>query len=347
VGGYSRLGGTRIIPATRTRGASPFDFAQGRRRGGVPRISVEQRSHARGTNRSGHPARTVPARGHAQYPEARHFIIGHSHGGIVALYAMRDAAADQVVSGIISLATPFVSARRRRFRPYVGAITFLLIAAPIVAGALVLAAMWPRQPVLLTWALGGAFLSVNADRPLSKWLIGVVRRWQSEILAALQPPPIDPSRLLILASRGDEAHGWLLAWDLVSHAPFVAAGVLLSTLGIVSRLLLQARLQNSLLTVLVAIAVMVAIVVVSGVLRWPGYGREWVWPHLLVAIRAARTPKDRGGGTHVAHLFDVPRRSARTERWRRRLRHKAICHTLAAVAAIAEWIASGPADPHA
>ena len=37
--------------------------------------------------------------GHAQYPEARHFIIGHSHGGIVALYAMRDAAADQVVSG--------------------------------------------------------------------------------------------------------------------------------------------------------------------------------------------------------------------------------------------------------
>jgi alpha-beta hydrolase superfamily lysophospholipase len=102
--------------------------------------------------------------GHAQYPEPRHFIIAHSHGGIVALYALRDPAADQVVSGIITLATPFVSARPRRFRPFIGAMTFLLIAGPVVAGALLLKAMWPLRPVLLAWVLGGVFLTATADR---------------------------------------------------------------------------------------------------------------------------------------------------------------------------------------
>jgi hypothetical protein len=213
---------------------------------------------------------------------------------------------DQVVSGIITLATPFVSVRRRRFRPYVGAITFLLIAAPIVAGALVLAAMWPRQPLLLTWVLGGAFLTVTADRPLSKWLIGGVRRWQSEILAGLQPPPIDPSRLLILGSRGDEAHGWLRAWDLVSHAPFVVAGALLTTLGVAARVLLQSRFDGASPIVLATVIVMAAMVMVGGVLRWPGYGPEWVRSHLLVAIRAERTPNARGAGQHTAHLFRHP-----------------------------------------
>lgn len=279
--------------------------------------------------------------GHAQYPEAKHFIIGHSHGGLVALYAMRDAAADQVVSGIITLATPFVSVRRRRFRPYISSITFLLVAAPVVAGALVLAPMSPLRSMLFAWVLGGVFVTAITDRPLSKWLIGVVRRRQSDILTALEPAAIDPSRLLILCSRGDEAHDWVRAWDMISHAPFVVAGVLLSTLGIAARVLLQFRFESALPIVRVAAVVMAAIVVVSGVLRWPGYGREWVWPHLFVAIGAARTPNDSEGAPHLAHLFDVPRPSARAERWLRRLRHKAICHAPSVVAAIADWIASG------
>jgi hypothetical protein len=40
--------------------------------------------------------------GHAQYPGARHFVIAHSHGGNVALYAMRDDAARAVVQGIVT-----------------------------------------------------------------------------------------------------------------------------------------------------------------------------------------------------------------------------------------------------
>jgi hypothetical protein len=173
------------------------------------------------------------------------------------------------VSGIITMATPFVSARPRRFRPYVSASTFLLVAAPVVTGALLLAAMWP-QPVLLTWLLAGAVLIATTDRPLSKWLIGLVCRRQSEILADLQPPPLDPSRLLIPCSRGDDAHGWLRAWDIISHAPLVVASMLLSTLGIAARVLLQPRLEHAWPIVVVAVAVMAVIVVFSGVLRLPG-----------------------------------------------------------------------------
>jgi hypothetical protein len=122
-----------------------------------------------------------------------------------------------------------------------------------------------------------------------------------------------------------EAHGWLRPWDVISHAPFVVAGVLLSTLGIAARVLMQPRFEHAWPIVLGAVAVMAVIVVFSGVLRLPGYGRRWVWLHLLVAIRGAHTPHERSAGQHTAHLFDVARPSARAERWRRRLRHKAIC----------------------
>jgi hypothetical protein len=65
------------------------------------------------------------------------------------------------------------------------------------------------QPVLLTWVLGGVVLPATAHRPLSKWLIRKLYRQQSEIIAALQPPAINPSRMLILCSRRDEVRAWL------------------------------------------------------------------------------------------------------------------------------------------
>ena len=54
--------------------------------------------------------------GRDRHPDARHFVIAHSHGGNVALYAMRDAAAREAVDGIVTLATPFLSARPRKLR---------------------------------------------------------------------------------------------------------------------------------------------------------------------------------------------------------------------------------------
>ena len=88
-------------------------------------------------------------------------------------------------------------------------------------------------------------------------------------------------------------------------------------------------------------AAVMAVLLVSGVLRWHGYGREWVWAHLLVAIRSVATPPDCREAAHTAFAFDVPRPSSRDERFRRRLRHKAICSMPAVHAAIIAWIGRG------
>jgi hypothetical protein len=54
---------------------------------------------------------------------------------------------------------------------------------------------------------GRVAVMVVSDARLSKWLIVSARRRQSEILAMLLAPPFDPSRLLILCSRGMKLDG--------------------------------------------------------------------------------------------------------------------------------------------
>ena len=54
-----------------------------------------------------------------KFPKARHFVIGHSHGGNVMLYAMKDAALSDRIAGAVTLATPFITVRRRRLHPLV------------------------------------------------------------------------------------------------------------------------------------------------------------------------------------------------------------------------------------
>src|SRR5260370_24192498 len=45
--------------------------------------------------------------------DADHFVIGHSHGGSVALYAVRDNSIRTRLRGVVCLSTPFLIAKRR------------------------------------------------------------------------------------------------------------------------------------------------------------------------------------------------------------------------------------------
>src|SRR2546421_3776899 len=47
------------------------------------------------------------------YPLQDHFLIAHSHGGNVVLYALRDKTAAASVRGVICLSTPFIQCRHR------------------------------------------------------------------------------------------------------------------------------------------------------------------------------------------------------------------------------------------
>ena len=49
------------------------------------------------------------------YPRAHHFIVSHSHGGNVALYALQGLRGGDAVTGIVAMGTPFIDCEVRDF----------------------------------------------------------------------------------------------------------------------------------------------------------------------------------------------------------------------------------------
>lgn len=48
-----------------------------------------------------------------RFPESHHFVIAHSHGGNIAMYALRDRKIAEAMSGLITMGTPFISSSNR------------------------------------------------------------------------------------------------------------------------------------------------------------------------------------------------------------------------------------------
>jgi hypothetical protein len=145
------------------------------------------------------------------------FIVAHSHGGNVAVQALRAAPQiEQHVAGLITVATPFLVAHKRRGGwPYF----FALI------GGIVLAAS-------SYFALVPAKLNISSSQSL--WLAGVLvvlsmwmSFWQSKrVLRALLPDrqenPIN-RKLLVIRTSGDEAGASLGAAYMVAYSARVCA----------------------------------------------------------------------------------------------------------------------------
>jgi hypothetical protein len=71
------------------------------------------------------------------HPAASHFVVAHSHGGNIALMSCCDAGVSSRLSGVVCLATPFLSYQPRRFRPYLSLLVFSLFASIVVGIAFV------------------------------------------------------------------------------------------------------------------------------------------------------------------------------------------------------------------
>lgn len=75
-------------------------------------------------------------------PGGRHYIVAHSHGGNIALYAMRDKELAERIDGIITLSTPFLVPRKRDLsllgRVSIGRGTFVFFGIPLFLLALAL-----------------------------------------------------------------------------------------------------------------------------------------------------------------------------------------------------------------
>ena len=298
--------------------------------------------------------------GREEHPDARHFVIAHSHGGNVALYAMRDPAAHTALDGIVTISTPFISAQRRDLRPHADVLAWAILGITALAALVAIDAMNGRYLVSV-WMLASAVAMVHTRPALMNWLIAAGQRGQTRIVRAYQPPPVERSRLLVVLPRGDEAGRWLRAWEVVATAPFLIGCLLLaaaevalrSNFAVVLDRLAKSTLQRGLNEIYflgldgLALAIAglalcliwgVVLPIVSSVMRWPGYWREPLLANVLVRIGSDPVPPAPNEGSHAAHVFLVPRESLMSRVIYSRLRHSAICESSAVVDAIAEWI---------
>jgi hypothetical protein len=149
------------------------------------------------------------------YPEARHYVVAHSHGGNVALYAA-SLLQKRKLSGIACLATPFLQARPRDITTFAGQslrdTVGVLFATVAFFVAIALGASWPWVfGLMLVSLLEGAFLAL---------LIGMIVRafapMAGPFAATIDARVPDGTDVLIVRATGDEASFVLGAAQLLS-----------------------------------------------------------------------------------------------------------------------------------
>jgi len=148
-----------------------------------------------------------------KFPDAKHFVVGHSHGGNIAVHALRDPWLAQRIDGLICLSTPFLTVIRRQVD---GAMMLGIIFSPL----LILAATF-RNPYALV--AGGAFC-------MALWY--ALNKLGPFILDATAYPSLDPRRVLLMRTVADEASAAIgIAYfisRLMGAISAIAHGILMS-----------------------------------------------------------------------------------------------------------------------
>jgi hypothetical protein len=146
----------------------------------------------------------------AEHP-GPHYVIGHSHGALVTLYALRDYELARRIEGVVSLSTPYLLVRRRQLSAlgWIAAIlggfsAFAILSA--LTGAPFLRYLNSSQP----WYLGPPmliltlFLSVAAYGLIGGLVLGtgILTMW---FLKTMALPEVHSKRLLVVRGPSDEA----------------------------------------------------------------------------------------------------------------------------------------------
>jgi hypothetical protein len=174
------------------------------------------------------------------HPTAKHFIVAHSHGGNIALYALRDPALQGRVTGVICLSTPFLIFSERHLgvkAPIYMLQPFFLILLPIAiylynvvpipAGARWGVPVFPENATIWEWWKHWTNVIFNIllmDFIIGACIFGLLE--MAGVTSRLNPffsmnraiemrkwsilPHIARTRLLILRTVGDEASGALV-----------------------------------------------------------------------------------------------------------------------------------------
>jgi len=165
-----------------------------------------------------------------------HFVISHSHGGNVALYALM--VHDYSPAGIITMGTPFITCEPRNLK---SSGSLLRFASFVYSTAIVLFVgvllVFPLEPLLKRFFCGGlahgtrlagdrlCFLRRRGLRVLSlpefPETDGLGGRQQERIVTRLKLPA-HPVPMLCIHVAGDEAGWWLKATRDLAELPYRA-----------------------------------------------------------------------------------------------------------------------------
>lgn len=150
------------------------------------------------------------------WPDARHFIIGHSHGGTVAFKALADSRLQARIDGVITLSTPFILHQLRSQNIF---LSICLTVVPLLLCWLVLPTIlllaFPmldnvRDPLIVLGFAAGIFALVYAPRHYE--------RLATTLATRLSLPRIASEKVFILRGTMDEALLGLSAAQAISFA---------------------------------------------------------------------------------------------------------------------------------
>ncbi|MCX6899906.1 MAG: alpha/beta fold hydrolase [Verrucomicrobia bacterium] len=140
------------------------------------------------------------------FPGARQFIIAHSHGGNVAMYALNDGEVRKLVSGVVSLSTPFIMCRPRRLPEDLLSPLIVLI-SPFI---FIFAGIWLRFRIpIQVWMVVLFGLAMGVQAVLSRIVLGHwkggLQSIRQKLADSLAQPAMSSRELLIVRAPGDEA----------------------------------------------------------------------------------------------------------------------------------------------
>lgn len=108
----------------------------------------------------------------SRYPAAKHFVIGHSHGGSVALSSLNSTLADKIC-GMICLATPVLMGQPRKYDPFTKYVLFFVPSVLLVFFAVIivnLVGLADSDAGVPLGVLGAIALGLFAPKLITKWV---------------------------------------------------------------------------------------------------------------------------------------------------------------------------------
>lgn len=156
------------------------------------------------------------------HPTAKHFVIAHSHGGMVALCAIADTRLQKAIHGVVCLSTPFIHARARNLGGFGPAGLALMVPFTFLVPAFFLLLTYSTSEPFGWGALGRFWASWLLFGALAGGLLVLFARcfglWQKvseRVLDMYHLPDILDTQLLIVRVAGDEASGVLTTSQFV------------------------------------------------------------------------------------------------------------------------------------